>query len=66
MTQEQEQGFLLVVDDNETNRDLLCRRLERRGFTTMAADGGEQAIEFVHKHAFDVVLLDIMMPDIDG
>ncbi len=66
VTQEQEQGFLLVVDDNETNRDLLCRRLKRRGFTTMAADGGEQAIEFVQKHVFDVVLLDIMMPDIDG
>lgn len=66
MTQEQEQGFLLVVDDNETNRDLLCRRLKRRGFTTIAADGGEQAIEFVQKHTFDVVLLDIMMPDIDG
>ncbi|ETX02713.1 MAG: hypothetical protein ETSY1_02605 [Candidatus Entotheonella factor] len=66
MTQEQEQGFLLVVDDNETNRDLLCRRLKRRGFTTMAADGGELAIELVNKHAFDVVLLDIMMPDVDG
>lgn len=66
MTQEQEQGFLLVVDDNETNRDLLCRRLKRRGFTTIAAEGGEQAIEFVQKHLFDVVLLDIMMPDIDG
>lgn len=66
MTQEQDQGFLLVVDDNETNRDLLCRRLKRRGFATMAADGGEQAIELVQKHAFDVVLLDIMMPDVDG
>lgn len=66
VTQEQEQGFLLVVDDNETNRELLCRRLKRRGFTTIAAEGGEQAIEFVQKHAFDVVLLDIMMPDIDG
>jgi len=66
VTQEQEQGFLLVVDDNETNRELLCRRLKRRGFTTMAADGGEQAIEFVRKYSFDVVLLDIMMPDIDG
>jgi diguanylate cyclase (GGDEF)-like protein/PAS domain S-box-containing protein len=54
------------VDDNETNRELLCRRLKRRGFTTMAASGGEQTIEFVRKHTFDVVLLDIMMPDIDG
>jgi diguanylate cyclase (GGDEF)-like protein/PAS domain S-box-containing protein len=66
VTQGQEQGFLLVIDDNETNRDLLCRRLQRRGFTTMAAEGSEQAIEFVYKHPFDVVLLDIMMPDVDG
>ena len=61
-----DQGFLLVVDDHETNRDLLCRRLGRSGFTTLAADGGEQALEQMRKHPFDVVLLDVMMPDIDG
>lgn len=66
VTQEQGQGFLLVVDDHETNRDLLCQRLRRRGFAIMAADGGEQAIDCVHKHAFDVILLNIIMPDIDG
>ncbi len=62
----QDQGCLLVVDDNEMNRDLLCRRLGRKGFATLAAEGGEQALDCVRKHAFDLVLLDIMMPDIDG
>ncbi|MGH9857937.1 MAG: diguanylate cyclase domain-containing protein, partial [Acidobacteriota bacterium] len=47
-------------------RDLLRRRLARSGYTTLAADGGEQALEQIGKHCFDVVLLDIMMPDIDG
>jgi len=61
-----DQGCLLVVDDHEMNRDLLCRRLARSGYTTLAAEGGEQALEQIGKHCFDVVLLDIMMPDIDG
>jgi diguanylate cyclase (GGDEF)-like protein/PAS domain S-box-containing protein len=61
-----DQGCLLVVDDHETSRTLLCRRLARSGFTTFSADGGEQALEQIGKHGFDVVLLDIMMPDIDG
>ncbi len=59
-------GRLLIVDDNETNIELLCRRLERQGYTTAAATGGEQALALVKAEAFDVVLLDIMMPDIDG
>jgi diguanylate cyclase (GGDEF)-like protein/PAS domain S-box-containing protein len=59
-------GSLLVVDDSEANRDLLCRRLAHRGYTTTAASGGQQALELVGTQRFDLVLLDIMMPDLDG
>jgi diguanylate cyclase (GGDEF)-like protein/PAS domain S-box-containing protein len=57
---------LLVVDDNETNLDLLCRRLQRAGYRVTAAAGGEQALALIKTQAFALVLLDIMMPDIDG
>jgi sigma-B regulation protein RsbU (phosphoserine phosphatase) len=57
---------LLVVDDNEANRDMLSRRLARRGHEVAVAEDGYQAIEMVKQQDFDVVLLDIMMPKIDG
>ncbi len=57
---------LLVVDDNEMNRDMLGRRLERQGYrVTMAVDGG-QALEFIEREPFDLVLLDIMLPVMNG
>ncbi|MCH7622438.1 MAG: response regulator [Chloroflexi bacterium] len=59
-------GSLLVVDDNEMNRDMLSRRLERQGHTVAVAEGGRQALEMVRSEPFDLVLLDIMMPDVDG
>ncbi len=59
-------GNILVVDDNEDNLDLLCRRLERKGYTTTAATGGAQALALIGTQSFDLILLDIMMPDIDG
>ena len=61
-----EPGFLLVVDDDENNRDMLSRRLERRGYATMTAAGGAQALALVEAHDFDLVLLDIMMPGVNG
>jgi DNA-binding response OmpR family regulator len=57
---------LLVVDDNEMNRDMLSRRLQRRGFGVLVAADGEKALEIVDKETVDLVLLDIMMPGIDG
>jgi adenylate cyclase len=57
---------LLVVDDNAMNRDMLARRLEREGYTIITASGGREALELVDKQHFDLVLLDILMPDIDG
>ncbi len=60
------QAHLLVVDDNETNRDVLGRRLEREGFRVSSAENGRRALEMVRATSFDLVLLDIMMPEIDG
>ncbi|MBI4719697.1 MAG: SpoIIE family protein phosphatase [Chitinivibrionia bacterium] len=61
-----EEGLLLVVDDNEMNRDILSRRLSRRGYTVATAENGREALEKISSESFDVVILDIMMPDIDG
>jgi diguanylate cyclase (GGDEF)-like protein len=57
---------LLIVDDIADNRAVLARRFERRGFEITEADGGHRAIELIAQQAFDLVLLDVMMPDIDG
>jgi len=59
-------GRLLVVDDNEMNRDMLSRRLTRRGHSVEVAEDGQTAIDMIGREPFDVVLLDIMMPGIDG
>lgn len=59
-------GSLLVVDDNEYNRNMLQRRLQRSGYTVTEAHGGQQALEIIAQRSFDLVLLDIMMPDLDG
>lgn len=59
-------GRILVVDDTEANRDLLSRRLRRQGHAVDTADGGTSALEAMAKFEFDLVLLDLMMPDING
>lgn len=57
---------LLVVDDNEMNRDLLLRRLGNSGFQLLSASNGEEALQALRQKPFDLVLLDIMMPVLDG
>jgi sigma-B regulation protein RsbU (phosphoserine phosphatase) len=57
---------ILVVDDNEGNRDLLVRLLERRGYETITAEDGLQTLEILDQRAVDLVLLDVMMPEMDG
>ena len=57
---------VLVVDDNEMNRDMLSRRLARMGLLVAVADGGNSGLEMILTGEFDLVLLDIMMPDMDG
>ena len=60
------QGSLLVVDDNPMNRDMLARRLERRGFeVVMALDGG-QGVTMAQSEAPDLILMDMSLPVLDG
>jgi adenylate cyclase len=61
-----ETGSILVVDDIEANRDLLSRRLTRDGHRVVPVDGGQQALQALAEEEFDLVLLDLIMPDING
>ncbi|MEI8306183.1 MAG: hybrid sensor histidine kinase/response regulator [Chloroflexales bacterium] len=60
------QGTILVVDDNKLNRMLLCLQLQREGHRTEAAEHGRQALEMLRAKPFDMVLLDLLMPEMDG
>ena len=57
---------VLVVDDSQTNRFLMTRMLEERGHSTTIATDGLEAIEMIERAEFDVVLMDVMMPGMDG
>jgi adenylate cyclase len=59
-------GRILVVDDNAFNREVLVRRLERQGHTVAEAVNGRDALEKLAAEHFDLVLLDILMPEMDG
>jgi sigma-B regulation protein RsbU (phosphoserine phosphatase) len=59
-------GRILIVDDNEMNRDVLARPLVRQGYEVETAENGRIAMDMVRAHPFDLVLLDIMMPEMDG
>jgi CheY-like chemotaxis protein len=59
-------GAILVVDDNEINRDVLGRQLERQGHRVTPAAGGQEALDLAHSRPFDLVLLDVMMPGMNG
>jgi CheY-like chemotaxis protein len=57
---------VLVVEDNDANRAMLCRRLHKQGHSTAEAADGREALDAVRKEPFDLVLLDLMMPGVDG
>jgi class 3 adenylate cyclase/CheY-like chemotaxis protein len=57
---------LLVVDDDEANRDMLSRRLERLGYEVAVAEDGRAALRQIAEAPFDLILLDIVMPELDG
>lgn len=59
-------GAILVVDDDAFSRDLMMRRLSRAGFSVTVADGGRQGLERIGRQLFDLVLLDLVMPDLGG
>lgn len=60
------QGYVLIVDDNEMNREVLSRRLERQGYTVAFAEDGQRALERIRAERYDLILLDIMMPKLNG
>lgn len=57
---------ILLVEDNEMNRDMLSRRLERRGFTVEIAVDGRQGVELATAGNYDLVLMDMSLPEVDG
>ncbi|PYU11863.1 MAG: diguanylate cyclase [Acidobacteria bacterium] len=60
------QNRLLIVDDNEMNRDMLARRLERNGYLVDVVESAKQLMQRVKQNAVDLVLLDIEMPEVSG
>ncbi|MBL1210521.1 SpoIIE family protein phosphatase [Geminocystis sp. GBBB08] len=59
-------GHILAVDDNENNRDLLSSQLTKEGYTVSNAINGRQALEMIAQKDYDLILLDLLMPEIDG
>src|SRR5688572_22024389 len=57
---------ILVVEDNEENRDALTRRLQRRGFEVIGAPDGKAGVEKAKSETPDLVLMDMNMPELDG
>ncbi len=59
-------GRVLIVDDENLNREILCRRLLREGYTSIGVASGRAALETLKQETFDIILLDIQMPGIGG
>ena len=57
---------ILIVEDNEMNRDMLSRRLKRRGYEVLVAVDGEMGIELARTKSPDLILMDMSLPVIDG
>jgi CheY-like chemotaxis protein len=57
---------ILLVEDNEMNRDMLSRRLARKGFEVEMAVDGKQGVEMALKGGYDLILMDMSLPEIDG
>ncbi len=57
---------ILLVEDNELNRDMLSRRLERKGFDVICAMDGKMGIDMAKNESPDLILMDLSLPIIDG
>jgi len=57
---------ILLVEDNELNRDMLSRRLQRRGFEVVSAVNGQEGVEMAHSESPELILMDISLPIMDG
>src|SRR5512136_989489 len=66
MIKENAPGHILVVDDYATNRLKLSLGLKKQGHTVDAAENGQQALDMLRAQPYDLVLLDIVMPEMDG
>jgi signal transduction histidine kinase len=66
MTTQRNNASILIVDDNPANCDMLSRRLGRQGYTCTHTYTGKQAIEMIERQMPDIVLLDMMMPEMGG
>ena len=62
----QSEYIILVVDDSATNREVLSKQVEAEGYQVATAKDGKQAIQMIQTGAYDLILLDIIMPKIDG
>jgi CheY-like chemotaxis protein len=60
------EGQILVVDDNRLNRMKLAHSLQQEGHRSAMAEDGRQALDMLADQPFDVVLLDLIMPELDG
>ena len=57
---------ILIVEDNEMNRDMLSRRLERKGYAVLIAVDGQNGVEVARAHTPDLILMDMSLPVVDG
>src|SRR5213592_1470318 len=57
---------ILLVEDNEMNRDMLSRRLQRKGYEVVIAIDGGEGVEMAHSQAPDLILMDMSLPVLDG
>lgn len=57
---------ILLVEDNEMNRDMLSRRLQRKGFDVAMAVDGKQGVDMARAGGYDLILMDMSLPEIDG
>lgn len=57
---------ILVIDDHESNRDVLARLLHRRGFAVVAAEGAEDGVPLAQSERPDLIIMDLAMPGVDG
>jgi adenylate cyclase len=60
------QGNILVVDDSDNNRELLSRQITEQGYNVFAVDNGRKAIDLIQTGKYDLIFLDVIMPEIDG
>lgn len=61
-----QESSLLIIDDRESNRDLLSRQLRRYGFTVYTAKDGQEGLDMLREYEYDLILLDVLMPGLNG